>query len=67
MKKSKRKLTKLQRERKAREQALVSIHYSVEELVKKLQALGDFDANAPHVRTLAAAVALLYRDRLDVG
>ena len=68
MKKFKRKLTKAQREKLTRRRnALTSIHYTLEDLVRKLEALGDFDANAPHVRILAAAVALLYRDRLKVG
>jgi hypothetical protein len=67
MKKSKRKLTKAQREKLARHAALTSIHHTMEELVKKLEALGDFDANAPHVRSLAAAVALLYRDKLKIS
>ena len=75
MKKPKRRLTKAGRERREhkaklarREEALLSIYYTVEELVRKLNALGDFDANAPHVRSLAAAVALLYRDRVgDLG
>ena len=67
MKKSKRKLTRAQREKLARRRAaLTSTHYTIEELVRKLEALGDFDANAPHVRCLAAAVALLYRDKFKV-
>lgn len=60
------KWTKAEREQRARREALVSIHHTLEELVAKLNALGDFDANAPHVRCLAAALLLLYRDRLGV-
>jgi hypothetical protein len=62
MKKPKRK-TKAQRERMRH---LQNIHHTIEELLQKLNALGDFDANAPHVRSLAAAVAMLYRDRLRI-
>ena len=69
MKKPKAKLTKKQRDKRdrlrRRQEALSSMHYTMEELTRKLMALGDFDANAPHIRSLAAAVALLYRDRVD--
>ena len=61
------KLSKARREQlRRRQDALNSTHYTLEELVRKLEALGDFDANAPHVRCIAAALALLYRDRLKV-
>jgi hypothetical protein len=64
MKKPKRKPTKRQTQIRIRREAMETTHLSLEQLMQRLNALGDFDANAGPIRSLAAAVTLLYRDRL---
>jgi hypothetical protein len=49
-----------------RTHALAKMHNILEELRTKLKEMPSDDFNPGHIRTLTAALLLLYRDRLSI-